>query len=249
MTRVLITGASAGIGRGFATQYAKLGHDLVLVSRDERRLADLAHELRTRHHVDVEVIPADLADPIALEKVEQRAASAEHPVDVLVNNAGFGIGTDFLHSSVETETQAIDVMIRAPMRLTKAVLPGMLERRSGAIIMVSSISGIVPHDSYGAIKAWVLRFSQVLSFELAGTGVRCIALCPGLTRTEFHDRAGIEVHRAPRAFWLDVDTVVRRCLVDLARGKTVSIPGWQYRLIAAVGRFLPVSWYGRLFRG
>ncbi|MBX6370661.1 MAG: SDR family oxidoreductase [Acidothermus sp.] len=248
MSRVLITGASSGIGRAFAVRYAGLRHDLVLVARDAARLETLAADLRARTNVDVEVLQADLACVADVERVADRLTDPARPIDVLVNNAGFGIGADFRHSALDDEIRAVDVMIRAPLRLTKAALPGMLERNTGAIITVSSIAGILPYNSYGAIKAWALRFSQALSLELTGTGVRAIALCPGLVRTEFHQRANIDVRRAPRLFWLEPSQVVEACLADLARGRTVSIPGWQYRLVAAIGRFLPVSVYGRLFR-
>jgi hypothetical protein len=239
MPTALVTGSSSGIGAAFAKRYAQLGHDLVLVARNAERLRNQATELRARWHVDVEVLPADLGTDDGCAAVETRAADVGRPIDVLVNNAGFTLGADLLHSDVDAEEQLLRVLVRAPMRLTKAALPGMLARDRGSIITVASVAAFVNHSSYGAAKAWAVRFSEALSLNLAGTGVGALALCPGLVRTEFHERGHVDVSRVPDWLWLDVDQVVTECLRDLRRGKAVSIPSLRYKGLTAAGRVLP----------
>lgn len=241
MPTALITGSTSGIGAGFATRYAQLGHDLVLVARNEERLHEQATELRAKWHVEAEVLAADLGTDDGCAAVEARAADERRPVDVLINNAGFALGTDFMHSNLDDEEQLIRVHIRAPMRVTKAALPGMLERDRGTIITVASIAAFLNHSSYGAAKAWALRFSEGLSVKLAGTNVRALALCPGLVHTEFHERGNVDVSNAPDWIWLNVDQVIDACLRDLRRGKSVSIPTLRYKTMVGVGRHLPTG--------
>ena len=241
MPTALITGSTSGIGAGFATRYAQLSHDLVLVARSEERLQQQATELRAKWHVNVEVLAADLGTDQGCAAVEARAASERQPIDVLINNAGFGLGVDFMHSSLDDEEQLIRVMIRAPMRVTKAALPGMLARDRGTLITVASTAAYLNHSTYGAAKAWAVRFSETLSLKLAGSGVRAIALCPGLVHTEFHERGSVDVSNAPNWLWLDVDQVVGACLDDLRRGKAVSIPTLRYKALTRVGRLLPAA--------
>jgi short-subunit dehydrogenase len=239
MPTALITGSTAGIGAEFAARFAGLGHDLVLVARSTERLRNQATELSARWHIDVEVLPADLGTDDGCAAVEARAADQGRPIDVLVNNAGFTLGTDVLQSDVDAEEQLLRVLIRAPMRITKAALPGMLARHRGSIITVASVAAFVNHSSYGAAKAWAVRFSEALSLKLAGTGVSALALCPGLVHTEFHERGHVDVSGVPDWLWLDVDQVVTECLRDLRRGKAVSIPSLRYKGLTAVGRVLP----------
>ena len=245
MSTALITGSTSGIGAEFAKRYAQLGHNLVTVARNEHRLDAQAAELRATWHIDVDVVPADLSTDDGCAAVEARAADERRPIDVLVNNAGFGLGADFLHSATEDEEQLIRVLIRAPMRVTKAALPGMLSRDRGAIITVASTAAYLNHSNYGAAKAWAVRFSESLSLKLAGTGVRAIALCPGLVHTEFHARGNVDVANAPDWMWLDVDQVVDGCLRDLRRGKSVSIPSLRYKTLTGVGRLLPTGLVAR----
>jgi short-subunit dehydrogenase len=241
MPIALITGSTSGIGAGFATRYAQLGHDLVLIARNEERLQKQATELRAKWHVEVEVLVADLGTDVGCAAVEARAADERQPLDVLINNAGFALGVDFLHSSLDDEEQLIRVLIQAPMRVTKATLPGMLARERGTIITVASIAAFLNHSSYGAAKAWALRFSEGLSVTLAGTNVRALALCPGLVHTEFHERGSVDVSNAPDWIWLNVDQVIDACLHDLRRGKSVSIPTLRYKTMVRVGRHLPAG--------
>jgi len=245
MPIALITGSTSGIGAGFAETYAKLDHNLVLVARDRARLDAQAARLHEQWQVDVEVLVADLGTDAGCAAVEARVAGVDQPIDVLVNNAGFGMGRDFLHSALADEEQVLRVMIRAPMRITKAALPGMQMRDSGTIITVASIAGFLNHSTYGAAKAWAVRFSESLSLQLAGSGVRAIALCPGLVHTEFHERGDVDVSNAPKWMWLDVDQVVDACLDDLRRGKAVSIPSLRYKVIVGAGRLAPATLVAR----
>jgi hypothetical protein len=247
MTAALVTGATSGIGRGFAERLAADGRDLVLVSRDAARLEALAVDLRHRFGSVVEVLPADLADPGALAVVEARLRDPERPVELLVNNAGFATPTAFLDTSSEVLDRQLDVMVRAVLRLTRAAMPGMLERGNGAVVNVSSVAGFLPAGTYNAAKAWVTAFSTGLANQLAGTDVHVLVLAPGFVRTEFHERAGVDVSRFPEWAWMDVDAVVDAALRDLRRGRSVSVPGAGYKVVASVVRHVPPRMVGRLY--
>ncbi len=238
MTTALVTGPTSGIGQGFARRLASDGYDLVLVARDEERLERLAAELRTAG-VEVEVIVADLGDRAQLAVVEDRLRDSERPVEVLVNSAGFSINQRFVGGEVEAEQSVIDVMITPVMRLCSAVAPQMAERGRGAMINVSSVASFLPFSTYSAAKSWVTYFTQGLATELEGTGVRVLALCPGFVRTEFHERASIDVDRSSDTWWLDVDDVVQEAMDDLRRGKVISVPGRAYKALAAGTHLIP----------
>jgi hypothetical protein len=235
----LVTGASAGLGREFAEQLAAEGHDLVLVARDRSRLRSVADELRTRHGVAVEVLPADLADRAELQRVADRVADQQRPVDLLVNNAGFGQRKDFLVNDVEEEQRAVDLMVGAVMVLSQAAGRAMRERRRGAILNVSSVAAFTAMGHYSAIKSYVNVLSEGLATELSGYGVTVTAVCPGFTRTEFHDRAGMNMSRLPEALWLDAPTVVRESLQAVRAGEVVAVPSLPYKGVVAVLRVAP----------
>jgi hypothetical protein len=234
-----VTGATAGIGNAFVRRLANDRYDLVLVSRDAERLEVLAAELRTTYGVQVEVLPADLAEDDGCRTVEARLGDRARPVDLLVNNAGFAVNRRFVTGDIEDEERMLRVLVRAVLRLTRAAVPGMIERRHGAVINVSSVAGFVPQGTYSAAKAWVTSFTQGLAADLTGTGVRAVALCPGFTSTEFHERAGIDMSRTPDWLWLDADEVVDSAFTALAHGTVVCVPGAQYKTIVTLARHVP----------
>jgi short-subunit dehydrogenase len=170
-------------------------------------------------------------------------------VDFLVNNAGFGLAQPFLKTGVDEEERLIDVHVRATMRLTHAALPGMIARGRGTVVNVASVAAFVPRGTYSAVKAWAVTFSESLAAELRGTGVRVLALCPGFTHTEFHERANVETDSIPGWMWLDAPYVVEGALRDLKRGVPVSIPGTQYKVLTAASRYVPRMVRTRLSRG
>ena len=247
MSTALVTGPTSGIGEAFARRLAADGYDLVLVARDKERLAALAEELEGVG-VQADVLVADLADPEMLELVEKRLADAEQPIDVLINNAGFGVNQRFLAGSVDQEQLVLDVMVKAVMRLTHAAAAGMSSRGRGLIVNVSSIAGFLPFGSYSAAKAWVIFFTQGLATELAGTGVSTVAVCPGFVRTEFHQQAGVDMSKSADWLWLSTDEVVDQTFKDVARGKVLSVPGLRYKAMAAGAHVLPREVVRRLER-
>lgn len=234
----MITGPTSGLGLGFARRYAIDGYDLVLVARDVERLERLAAELRDEVGAQVEVLPADLAQEADRAKVADRLAAG---VRVLVNNAGFGTSGEFWSADFAVLQSQLDVNVTAVMQLTHAALPPMLDARSGTVINVASVAGLLPGrgSTYSASKAWVIAFSEGLANGLEGTGVGVHALCPGFVHTEFHARAGIEMSGTPSFLWLEVEDVVRETMADVAKGKVVIVPGLQYKALTAGGRVVP----------
>jgi hypothetical protein len=238
----LVTGATSGIGAAFARQLASDGYDLVLVARDEKRLVESAERLRGEHGIETEVLPADLATDAGCDAVAARLADPAPPVDLLVNNAGMTLNVPFLRSTPEKETQLLRVNVHAVMRLTLAALPGMVSRRQGAVVNVSSVSGFgaaMPGSTYPATKAWVTNFTESVALSMAPFGVRLMALCPGYVRTGFQQRAGINMSKTPEWLWLDADALVRDALRDLRRGRLVSVPNWKYKIATFALRHLP----------
>jgi uncharacterized protein len=239
MATALITGGTSGIGAAFARALAARGDDLVLVARNADRLSDMATELKERYAVNVETVAADLAIRGDAAGIAERLTSPEQPIDMLINNAGFGVRTKLTDADTSPHEQAIDVMIRAVLMLSAAAGRTMRQRGSGTIINVSSTAGFVAMGSYSAIKAWVTTYTEGLANELYGTGVRVTALCPGYVRTEFHERAGINMGSLPQLMWLDADRLVADCLNDAAAGKVISIPSKRYKTMITICEHLP----------
>ncbi|MFJ5020701.1 SDR family NAD(P)-dependent oxidoreductase [Streptomyces goshikiensis] len=245
MTTVLITGASAGLGAAFARGFAAKGCDLVLVARDKDRLEALAASLGREFGVAAEVLPADLLDAAQCAGVTERLADTGRPVDILLNNAGFGLPAPFPYSPVEDEERMLDLLVKVPLKLTHAILPGLRERRRGAVLNVSSVAGLLPTGTYGAAKAWITAFSESLRVDMEPYGVRVLAVVPGFTRTEFQERAGMDVSALRGAVWLEPEAVVAQALKDLGRRRPVSITGWRYKAYATAVRHLPRAFVAR----
>ena len=242
MVTALVTGATSGIGAAFADRLAARGWDLVLVARSVDRLDQKAADLEHRYGGAVQVLAADLSDREACARVESRLSDASAPVHLLVNDAGFGTNTRFVAGDVDAEERQLDVLCRAVLRLTHAAVAGprgMVARGSGAVVNVSSVAGWVPGGTYAAAKAWVTSFSEGLAAELAGTGVTVLAVCPGFTHTEFHQRGGMDVSAIPPWLWLTVDQVVDGALRDLRHRRTVSVPTARYKVLATLARHAP----------
>lgn len=249
MTRTaVITGPTSGIGAEFARQLAPSYDRLVLVARSADRLEEQARELRAAHGVEVEVVVADLADRADTDRVAARLADPDRPVDLLVNNAGFGLKEPLLDNDLAAEQEMLDVLVTAVLRLSHAALGAMVERGEGAVVNVSSVAGFLPRGTYGAAKAWVTSFSEWADLTYRDRGVRVMALCPGFTKTEFHERMGVGRDSAPSFLWLEVEDLVRDALRDLERGRRVSIPGWQYKATVAGVRLVPAGLMGRFQR-
>jgi short-subunit dehydrogenase len=246
--RALVTGASAGIGAAFARRLARDGYSLVIVARSRERLEEMARELTHDHDVTVEPLPADLTHAAELRVVEDLVAR-HGGLDLLVNNAGFGTFGSLHSLDPDEEEKEIRLNVVALARLTRAALPGMIKRRRGAIINVSSMAGLAPapyNATYGATKAFVNSFTEALYEELRGTGVQVQALCPGFTRTEFQERAGIDVSNIPSFAWMSAESVVEASLDALQRGTVVVVPGMANRVVASLTGAVPRSLTRRL---
>jgi len=245
--RALVTGASAGIGLAFAERLASDGFDLIVVARSRDRLDALAERLAQQHGVRVEVLPADLTDSLERGLVED--VIADNVLDLLVNNAGFGTMGRFAESDVDEEEKEVMLNVVALSRLTRAALPGMIERGRGGIINVSSLAAFqaTPYNAtYAATKAFVNSFTEAVFEELRDSPVVLQALCPGFTRTEFQDRAGIDVSRIPDMAWMEPAAVVDASLAALGRRELICIPGFSNRALAAFTSTLPRSWARRV---
>jgi short-subunit dehydrogenase len=246
----LVTGATAGIGKAFTVRLANDGWDLVLVARDKERLDEFCRSLSSTYSIQASPLPADLTVDADVQRVEERLRT--EAFDLVVNNAGLSLNTPFLKSTVEQELYLLNLNVHAVMRLTHAALPGMVTRRSGNIINVSSVSGFaatMPGSTYPASKAWVIHFSESVALSVARFGVKVLALCPGFTRSEFHSRAGIDMTKTPGWMWLQAPEVVDDALKDLRKGKTVSVPNWKYKVLVSIMRHTPTRLLRRLARG
>jgi short-subunit dehydrogenase len=233
----LVTGATVGIGESFTRLLAHNGYNIVLVARDLPRLQERAKTLESTFGIATTVIQADLATDAGCKTIEDFIANNQ--IDVLINNAGFGINKAFTVSQLDAEQQLLDVLVRTPMRLMHVALPGMKERNKGVIINVSSVAGWIAGGTYSAAKSYLTVLSESLHTELSSTNVKVSALCPGFTRTEFHQRGRMSMKGLPAFMWLNSDKLVAKAWKDAVGGKAVSVPGWQYQLLTFVMRNAP----------
>ena len=235
----LVTGATAGIGESFSRLLASHNYNIVLVARDLPRLEERAKNLEEKYGIQTQVIQADLATDEDCMRIEKYIA--ENHIDVLINNAGFGTNKAFTMSSLEIEQQLLDVLVRTPMRLMHVALPLMKERNNGIIINVSSVAGYIAGGTYSASKSYLTVLSESLNTELSATNVKVSALCPGFTRTEFHQRGKMSMKGLPNFMWLNADRLVEQSWKDALKGEAVSVPGWQYRVLVFVIQAVPRS--------
>ena len=233
----LITGATSGIGESFTRLLASNSYNVVLVARDLPRLHERATGLQSIYGVETVVLQADLSTDAGCALVERYIADNE--IDVLINNAGFGINKAFTVSALDAEQNMLDVLVRTPMRLMHVALPGMKARDNGIIINVSSVAGFIASGTYSASKSYLTVLSESINTELSGTKVKICALCPGFTRTEFHQRGRMSMKGLPTFMWLNADKLVAKAWSDAIKGKAISIPGWQYKLLALIMSIAP----------
>jgi hypothetical protein len=233
----LVTGATAGIGESFSRLLAGNNYNIVLVARDLPRLHERADALEAKFGIKTHVIQADLATDEGCLRIEKYIL--ENQIDVLINNAGFGTNKAFTMSTLEVEQQLLDVLVRTPMRLMHIALPLMKQRNNGIIINVSSVAGYIAGGTYSASKSYLTVLSESLNTELSATNVKVSALCPGFTRTEFHQRGKMSMKGLPNFLWLNPDRLVEQSWRDALKGEAVSIPGWQYKLLVLIVQTVP----------
>lgn len=233
----LVTGATAGIGESFTRLLAANNYNIVLVARDLPRLEERAAGLVSAYGVETFIIQADLSTDVGCSVVEKYIS--ENEINVLINNAGFGINKAFTVSALEAEQNLLDVLVRTPMRLMHTALPGMKARNKGIIINVSSVAGFIAGGTYSASKSYLTVLTESLHTELAGSKVLVSSLCPGFTRTEFHQRGRMSMKGLPTFMWLNADKLVANAWSDALKGKAISVPGWQYKTLTFLMRYAP----------
>ena len=240
----LVTGASAGIGKAFAERLAERGYDLVLTARRADRLDAVAAEL-SRHGTQLHVLPADLADPAAPAALCEALGRRGLSIDVLVNNAGYGVPGRYVRSSWQQQADFLQVLVVAVAELTHRLLPPMIERRWGRIVQIASLAALVPaapgHTLYAASKAFLVKFTEALAPEVAADGVHVTAVCPGFTLTEFHDVIGTraQVSTMPRWLWSDARDVAQEGYAAVMAGQPIVVTGRVNRTLALGAKHLP----------
>ncbi len=248
----LITGATSGIGEVFANRYAAEGYNLILTGRNSDKLAFLSACFKKQYLIRVETVNAELSCERDLRNL-LRILHSHQDIIVLVNNAGFGSGKKFGENQVDQHLMMIRVHVEAMIRLVHAVLPQMLDRHEGTIINVSSLAAFTPIPGsavYSATKMFLLRFSESLSLELEKQGINVKCICPGFTRTGFHDRLQIKPnpHKSPQFVWMDAEQMVDKCLSALPKHNTVYVPGLFNRMMVSMISMLPRRVYLQLLR-
>jgi short-subunit dehydrogenase len=243
----LVTGASSGIGKAFAELLAQKGYAVVLTARRGDRLDALAAELRQKYNVATQTIVADLAEPNAPAQIAAELTSRNLAIDLLVNNAGYGVPGSYVNVPWTDHERFMQVMVTAVLDLTYRLLPAMLERGWGRIINIASVAGMVPapagHTLYGASKAFVIRFSEALQAENGPNGVNATAVCPGFTFSEFHDVLGTRdrMNKMPGFLWLKADDVAREGYDAVMKGRSVVVNGTIYQFLVWLNGAMPRS--------
>jgi short-subunit dehydrogenase len=239
MAWAVITGGSSGIGHGFAEELARRGYNLVLASRDQSALDTTARDLHAGLGISVEVIPTDLSSREQTMALAERVADPDRPIELLINNAGFAVRDSLLVEDTSLHERGLDVMCRAVLILSGAAARAMKARGHGAIMNVASSAAVIREGNYSAIKAWVQVYTESLAVELAGSGVRAMALMPGWVKTEFHSRAGVTAHKLPGIVWVPMKTLVNQGLKDLRAGKVLSVPTKRWAFAVWLARVVP----------
>ncbi|MDO4252007.1 MAG: SDR family oxidoreductase [Rothia sp. (in: high G+C Gram-positive bacteria)] len=235
----LITGASSGIGSEFARLCARQGYQLVLTARSRERLEHLAQDIRRNYGVEVELICADLRRPQEVSTVVERLKREDKPVELLINNAGFGLGKSFDAAPVEAHLDQVEVLAKVPLQLMHTALHLMLARGRGRIINVASVAAFLSGGTYSAVKGFVVSISKSASNQYRHRGVKVSALCPGLTRSDFHKNMGQTEPKVPRFFWLDPQKVAAEALAANQAGKAVIVPSLTYKILVFAARLVP----------
>lgn len=244
-TWALVTGASAGIGAAFARELAARGYGVILVARREERLQALATEIARTHAVPTRVVALDLADLDAARRLFELTERDGLAVEVLVNNAGYGVTGHLPDQPWHKHRDFIQVLMTSLCELCYRYLPGMQQRRRGYVVNVASLAGIMPgsagHTMYAASKAFVIKFSQSLALENEAKGVNVSAVCPGFTYSEFHDVTGARgvVSKMPAYLWMTAEAVAREGVDAVMRGDVVYVNGRFNKVLAFVGKHLP----------
>ncbi|MDR1078847.1 MAG: SDR family NAD(P)-dependent oxidoreductase [Propionibacteriaceae bacterium] len=239
MPTAVITGGTVGLGRAFASTLAGRGYDLVLASRDRAGLEAAAEQLRHQHGVAVEVVPTDLAVRSEVLALAQRVGDPDRPVDLLINNAGFALHGSLIDTDIEPHARALDVMCLAVLILSRAAAQSMRDRGRGGIVNIASASAVITTGDYSAIKSWVQIYTESLAIELAGHGVKVVAVMPGWLKTEFHRRGQVTAHKLPPLVWTSVDQVVRETLDSLDQGKVLCVPSKRWKFAVWLARVVP----------
>jgi short-subunit dehydrogenase len=234
MKLAVITGPTSGIGLAYAQELAKEGYELLLVGRNESKLKQLQLELNAKS----EIFVADLSVQDEILRVGSHLQGLNQ-IDLLVNNAGFGSSLPFSQNSLAEEIEQMEILMKAVMVLTHAVLPKMIKQNSGIILNISSVAAWVPTGTYAAAKSWVTSFTESISAELKGTKVQVTAVAPGFTKTKFFDRSQMKDADVPNWLWLTPEQVAKESLKDARSGQLISSPGAQYKAMSTVTRSLP----------
>ena len=234
MKKAIITGPTSGIGLAYAQQLAKEGYELLLIGRNQTKLTELQQQLAVKS----EIFVADLAVHDEIIKAANHLKELSD-VEILVNNAGFGSSLPFSENSLAEELEQIEVLIKAVMALTHAVLPKMIKANSGIVLNISSVAAWLPTGTYAAAKSWVTSFTEAIAAELKGSKVQVTAVAPGFTKTRFFDRSQMSDDDVPSWLWLTPEQVAKESLADARSGKLISVPGAQYKAMSTVSRTLP----------